>query len=189
MELFFVTSNLHKFRKMGASLGYPLQQVDLDLLEIQTAKVAEVIEHKVKEAYRQVGKPVLVEDTGLTFAAWNGLPGALIRWFLTSVGNDGICTMLDGFTDRRAVAESCIGFYDGTKFAAFSATVSGVITQAPRGSYGFGWDPIFQPNWAEKTFAEFAPGESLLVDMRRDAALQMRAYLEKEDELSNTGDH
>lgn len=51
MELFFVTSNLHKFRKMGASLGYPLQQVDLDLLEIQTAKVAEVIERKVKEAY------------------------------------------------------------------------------------------------------------------------------------------
>lgn len=184
MKLFLVTSNRHKFDKIAQALGYPLQQIDLDLLEIQTTKVADVIEHKVKEAYRLVGKPVLVEDTGLRFEAWNGLPGALIRWFLTSVGNDGICKMLEGFANRQAVAESCIGFYDGTNFAAFSATVSGLITQTPRGNNGFGWDPIFQPDGSQKTFAEFAAGEVLRVDMRHDAAMQMRGYLEKSGVLS-----
>ena len=179
MELYMVTSNLHKFRKIAAAFSHPLQQIDLDLLEIQTTDVQQVVEHKVKEAYRQVGKPVLVEDTGLTFEAWNGLPGALIRWFLTTVGNEGICTMLDGFSNRRAVAESCVGFYDGTRFALFSATVAGEITPAPRGDYGFGWDPIFQPDWSTKTFAEIKPDEPLLVDMRWNATVQMREYLEK----------
>lgn len=184
MELFLVTSNRHKYDKIAAALGYPLQQIDLDLLEIQTTKVAEVIEHKVKEAYRRVGKPVLVEDTGLSFAAWHGLPGALIRWFLTSVGNEGICRMLNGFADRRAVAESCIGFYDGAHFAAFTATAPGTISAAPRGNFGFGWDAIFQPDGSTKTFAEFAPGEALPIDMRRSAALQMRAYLEEVGAMS-----
>lgn len=179
IELCLVTSNTHKFLKIQTAFGHPLHQVDLDLLEVQSTDVKEVVEHKVKEAYRQVGKPVLVEDTGLTFAAWHGLPGALIRWFLKSVGNEGICRMLDGFPNRQAVAESCIGFYDGSDFAAFSATVSGVITLTPRGNFGFGWDPIFQPDWSEKTFAEMTPEQPLLIDMRREAAFAMRKYLEK----------
>lgn len=87
--------------------------------------------------------------------------------------------MLDGFSNRRALAESGIGFYDGTNFAAFSSTMSGLIVPAQRGNFGFGWDSIFQPHGAEKTFAEFAPGEPLPIDMRRAAALPLRAYLEK----------
>ena len=179
MELFIVTSNSHKYRKIESALELPLQRIDLDLPEIQATSVAEVVEHKVKEAYRQVGQPVLVEDTGLTFAAWNGLPGALIRWFLNSVGNEGMCRMLDSFANRQAMAESWLGYYDGIDFAAFSGVVSGSIPHSPRGTYGFGWDPIFQPDWSEKTFAEMKADEPLLIDMRRDAAQLMRTYLQR----------
>ncbi|MEZ4866365.1 MAG: non-canonical purine NTP pyrophosphatase [Caldilineaceae bacterium] len=181
-ELLFVTSNANKVAKIQAVLGRPLQQIDLDLPEVQAVDVKEVIEQKAREAYRQVGKPVLVEDTGLAFDAWNGLPGALIRWFLKTVGNASICTMLDGFADRRAVAETCIGFYDGVNFVAFSGYAPGVITTSPRGEQGFGWDPIFQPDGSTKTFAELAPDEKRAVDMRRDAALQLRAYLATREE-------
>lgn len=180
MELIFVTSNAHKVAKVQAVLGFPLQQIELDLPEVQAVAVKDVIEAKVRAAYQQVGKPVIVEDTGLTFAAWNGLPGALVKWFLETVGNAGMCAMLDSFADRRATAETCLGFYDGSKIVAFSGFACGVITPTPRGSHGFGWDPIFQPQGSEKTFAELATGEQRLVDMRRDAALQLRAYLKNQ---------
>lgn len=177
MELFFVTSNINKVAQVQSVLGMPVQQVDLDLPEVQAVQVQEVIEQKVREAYRQVGKPVLVEDTGLFFEAWNGLPGALVKWFLKTVGNEGMCAMLDPFQHRRATAETCLGFYDGTDFLAFSGYAPGVITHTPRGTFGFGWDAIFQPDGSDKTFAELAPTEVRTVDMRRDAALQMRAFL------------
>jgi XTP/dITP diphosphohydrolase len=43
-------------------------------------------------AYAKLRRPVLVDDTGLVLNAWNGLPGALIAWFLRSVGVEGILT-------------------------------------------------------------------------------------------------
>ncbi len=178
MALFFVTSNINKVAKIQTVLGHPIEQVDLDLPEIQAVDVKEVIEAKAREAYQQIGKPVLVEDTGLFFDAWNGLPGALIKWFLQTVGNEGICTMLQPFANRRATAETCLGVFDGTDFVTFSGYAPGIIPHEPRGTLGFGWDPIFQPDGSAKTFAELTPDDIRTVDMRRDAALQLRGYLE-----------
>ncbi|MBI4133281.1 hypothetical protein HY478_01575 [Candidatus Uhrbacteria bacterium] len=52
------------------------------LLEPQGISVEDIVRVKARDAYGKVGEPVLVEDTGLAFLAWNGLPGALIKWFL-----------------------------------------------------------------------------------------------------------
>ena len=178
MSLVFVTSNANKVQKIQTVLGRSVEQIDIDLPEIQAVDVKDVIEAKAREAYKQIGKPVLVEDTGLFFEAWNGLPGALIKWFLETVGNEGICTMLQPFADRRATAETCLGLFDGTDFVTFSGYAPGIIPHKPRGTLGFGWDPIFQPDGSEKTFAELTPDDERTVDMRRDAAQQLRAYLD-----------
>ena len=51
-------------------------------------------------------EPVLVDDTGLAVHAWNGLPGALVAWFIDTVGPQGILDMATGITDRRATDRS-----------------------------------------------------------------------------------
>ncbi|MEM7028285.1 MAG: non-canonical purine NTP pyrophosphatase [Chloroflexota bacterium] len=180
MDIRFATGNKFKVEALEKWLEKPVQQVNLDLVEIQAIQVRDVIEHKAREAYRIVGKPVIVEDTGLYFAAWNGLPGALIRWYLETVGNDGICQMLTAFDDVSATAESCWGYFDGTTFHEFSGVVAGSISREPRGEHGFGWDPIFIPAGWNKTHAEMTPEESKTISMRRQAILKLRAYLEEQ---------
>ena len=185
MKLAIVTGNANKVAQIAKHLEHPIEQIDVDLPEIQAVRVEDVIEAKAREAFRQVRRPVIVEDTGLAFEAWNGLPGALIKWFLESMGNEGICKMLNGFDNRRVVAQTCIGFYDGdasgSEFVAFSGFASGVVPVEPRGTLGFGWDAIFQPEGSTKTFAEMTPDEVRTVDMRRDAALGLKGYLDHQN--------
>jgi non-canonical purine NTP pyrophosphatase (RdgB/HAM1 family) len=178
VDILFATSNPHKAQQVQELLGRPVQQVDVAVPEIQALQVQAVIEPKARAAYEQVGKPVLVEDTSLSIHAWYGLPGALVRWFLETVGNDGICKMLEGYEQLDAIAETCIGYFDGGSFVAFSGVVEGRIARHPRGQRGFGWNPIFIPNGWDKTYAEMTPEEGASVSMRKIAVLKLRAYLD-----------
>ena len=177
--LVVVTGNPAKAQVIQAAIERPTTHLNLDLPEIQSVHVREVIEHKARAAYQAVGQPVLVEDTGLFIKAWNGLPGALVKWFLHTVGNDGICKMLEGYEQLDAVAEACLGYFDGETFAAFSGAIDGKIARRPTGQGGFGWDPIFIPNGWEKTFAELTPEESKQVSMRRLAWAKLKVYLDE----------
>lgn len=177
MQYIFITSNQHKVQELQRILEVPVQQRQIDLPEIQAVDVGDVIEAKAKYAFETVKQPVIVEDTGLSFHAWNGLPGALVTWFLQSVGVDGLCTMLHGFKNREAHAETCIGYYDGVTMHVFRGTVDGTIVTTPRGTGGFGWDPIFVPNGSTQTYAELAAEQKLTVSMRTQAALKFKEYL------------
>jgi len=181
MALLFATGNPHKVEQVAASLDRPVIQTTIDLPEIQAVDVRDVIEEKTRAAFGMVKQPVLVEDTSLAFHAWNGLPGALIKWFLDGVGNEGLCKMLSTYEDRRATAETCIGCFDGRAFIVFTGSVEGQITMHPRGERGFGWDPIFQPSGSEKTFAEMSAEEAAPFNMRKLAALQLKTYLNSPD--------
>lgn len=177
MQLLIATSNDNKIRELQAILGQPVEQVDLDLLEVQAVAVEEVIEKKAREAFTQLGQQVLVEDTGLAIHAWNGLPGALVRWFLKTVGPSGICQMLDSFSDRSATATTCLGFFDGDQVKVFTGQVRGNIATTPRGERGFGWDSIFIPNGSNHTFAEMSAAEKDAVSMRRQAVEKLKEFL------------
>jgi inosine/xanthosine triphosphate pyrophosphatase family protein len=69
VEILLATSNEYKAKAVQATLGRPVQHLKIDLPEVQTIEVKEVIEHKAREAYHLVGKPVLVEDTSLAVQA------------------------------------------------------------------------------------------------------------------------
>ena len=104
-QLKFVTGNVNKVREASMILGFPLKQVSrLITNEIQTCDINEIVKHKAQQAYDELKCPVLVEDSGLIFAAWNGLPGGLVKWFEISVGCNGLLKMLDGFKNREAFA-------------------------------------------------------------------------------------
>jgi non-canonical purine NTP pyrophosphatase (RdgB/HAM1 family) len=178
MTLQIATTNHGKAREIEFVLKRPVQCIDLELTEIQAIDVRDIIEIKAKEAYRVVTEPVLVEDTGLYFDAWDGLPGALIRWFLDSVGNSGLCKMLERYEVRGARAETWIGYFDGESLFTFSGIVTGEIVPVPRGNAGFGWDSIFQPTGWDKTFAEMTQAEKDSTSMRKIAALKLKQFLD-----------
>ncbi len=161
MEALFVTSNHNKAREAAEILGVELRSIALDLPELQDLDVAQVAAAKAaaaREALDAPDSPILVEDSGFVIDAWNGLPGALTKWFLASVGNEGILNMLSGEKDRsaRAVCAVAIAFADAST-RVFLGEVGGTIAPELRGSGGFGWDTMFIPEGCSETYAEQGP--------------------------------
>ena len=85
-----ITGNAGKAAEYAAMLGIEVTPAKAELTEVQSLDVADVAARKAADAYAQLGEPVLVDDTGLTIHAWNGLPGALVAWFIDTVGPQGI---------------------------------------------------------------------------------------------------
>jgi len=174
---FFATKNENKLREVNEILGRNLEQISVELFEPQGVDVETVVREKAEDAFHKAGKFVLVEDTGLEFAAWNGLPGALVKWFLDTVGNEGILKMLAGETNRKAVAKTAVGFFDGAQARVFVGEISGTIQEAIRGTGGFGWDSIFVPDGHGKSFAEMTSEEKNAISMRKLALERMKVEL------------
>ncbi|MEK7093724.1 MAG: non-canonical purine NTP pyrophosphatase [Patescibacteria group bacterium] len=182
MNLTFITGNAAKAEQLGRHLDHPIAHKKLDLAEIQSLDLHEIIEHKTKEAHKQIGNMVLVEDTYLTFKPLGRLPGPLIKWFLAELDNAGLCKLLDGYENREAVAEVCFGLYDGKELKMFEGEVRGTIAPVPRGERGFGWDPIFIPEGYTKTWGEMDNEEQKETSMRRIALKKLEVFLRENGE-------
>ncbi|MFQ5431526.1 MAG: RdgB/HAM1 family non-canonical purine NTP pyrophosphatase [Nitrospinota bacterium] len=175
----FVTGNPNKLREAREILGIDIQQANPGgLEELQTIYVEELIRHKAEEAYKKIGAPIIVEDTGLVFHAWNGLPGALIKWFLKTVDNEGLIKMLCGEEDRKALAQCYIAYNDGNEIRVVKGEISGTISDTVRGDSGFGWDKIFIPEGYDRTFGEMAAEEKNSFSMRKRAFENLRTLFE-----------
>ena len=176
-HLIFVTSNLGKLREAEAVLGVKLAHRALDLVEIQSLILEEVVHHKAVMAWERVGRPVVVEDTSLELVGMNGFPGPLVRWLLVSVGPEGICRLADAFADRRAIVHCLTCAVDGGEEAFGLGTVEGTIAKAPRGRKGFGWDSVFEPSGGRKTYAEMGAAEKNRISHRRKALEELKKAL------------
>ena len=162
MNLHFVTSNPNKFRELSELLELNLSHIDLDLQEIQTTDLHELVKFKIRKAYEYAQAPVIVEDTSLYFVAWNELPGPLIKFFLKNLGLSGIVRALDEFNNNSACAVCCLGFTkDGERIQLFEGKINGFIVN-PRGSQNFGWDAIFLPEGHQQTFGQMSLKEKNL---------------------------
>lgn len=187
-DLTLVTGSASKLAEAQRILRVPLRSVALDLPEPQAVEVAAVVEAKARAAWEALGGvPVMVDDTGLSFDAWNGLPGALVKWFLATAGPEGVCRMLDPFATRAAAAVTVIAVYDGT-LHTFEGRVRGTVPRTPRGDGGFGWDPLFIPDGSARTFAEMAPEEKDGFSMRRIALESLAAALSPTEERTGCDD-
>jgi XTP/dITP diphosphohydrolase len=175
--LLFVSSNPGKVREVEAILGFPIEQLALDLPEIQQIDVEAVVREKARAAYAAAGRPVVVEDTGLFIDALNGLPGALGRWFLKTIGPEGICNLIPAGAERGALARTAVALCDGETVEVLTGEVRGEIVASPRGDGGFGWDSTFQPAGSSHTFAEMDQEEKNRFSMRRQALDRLKARL------------
>ncbi|HET6355407.1 RdgB/HAM1 family non-canonical purine NTP pyrophosphatase [Streptomyces sp.] len=172
-----VTKNAGKAREFERILGVKIQPVSMALPELQELDVVKVAERKAALAFAELNRPVLVDDSGLVINAWNGLPGALVSWFLDSVGNAGIIRMMAGWPDRSARVVTAIGYCDEGGTAVFEGAVTGHIASEEAGTNGFGYDPIFIPAGCDRTFAQLTDEEKDSISMRRRALDKARSAL------------
>lgn len=136
---------------------------------------------KALAAAREAGLAALADDSGFCVAALGGAPGVLsARW--AGPGKDFAPAMarvnaeLATSTDRRAwfTAALCLAWPDG-ETATFLGRVEGSAIWPPRGTRGFGYDPIFLPDGATETFGEMAPDAKEAISHRARAFAQLRA--------------
>jgi XTP/dITP diphosphohydrolase len=163
-EVLFATSNKGKVieaQLVVEPFGITLKPIDLSKREIQSDDLREIAEEAAFSIAREKLVSVLVEDSGLFINALNGFPGPYSAYVYRTVGIQGILDLLKHSTQReaqfRAAAAYCRPNERPHGFAGF---VNGIITEGPRGSGGFGFDPIFAPNEnRSETFAEMTAEE------------------------------
>ncbi|HEX7522225.1 MAG TPA: RdgB/HAM1 family non-canonical purine NTP pyrophosphatase [Acidimicrobiia bacterium] len=137
--------------------------------------------------------PAIADDTGLEVEALDGRPGVRSARYAGDAASyaDNVAKLLRELAglpvERRAARFSTVAIArwpDGREVAALG-TVDGVITDAPRGHEGFGYDPVFVPLEGDgRTFAEMAPSEKHALSHRgrafRTLARGVQAVLEAE---------
>lgn len=177
-EITFITGNQGKADYLAKYLGHPVAHQKIDLDEIQSMDLKEIVEHKVRQAFEIVKNPVIVEDVSLEFEALNGLPGPFIRFFVDHVPFETICSMVDGKT-RNATAKCVFGYFDGENLQLFEGQLEGRIAEAPTGDNGYGWDKLFIPEGYDVTRA------SLEEEDDRKTYLQLKPFEKLKNFLEN----
>lgn len=115
LQLFTQAKKLEQFKQiLGDQFDFKNQNVDRNFFiylvpELQ-GDPEEVAREKVLIAYKSTNKAVLVEDTSLGFNAYKGLPGPYIKWFLKSVGPEGLAKMVQPFDDKTGFAMCIIAY-------------------------------------------------------------------------------
>ena len=155
----FITGNQHKADYFSRQMGMDIPHQKVELEELQSLDLHEIVAHKLKQAYQIVGSPVIVEDVSLGYNALNGLPGPFIRWFTEVAGPEACCWLLDGYDDRSAVISCTFGYYDGQKMEFFDSAMHGTISKRPAGENGFGFDSFFVMEGRSETRAEMPQEE------------------------------
>ncbi|EHB44360.1 Nucleoside-triphosphatase rdgB [Mycolicibacterium rhodesiae JS60] len=124
---------------------------------------------KARDGYAATGLPTVADDSGITVAALNGMPGVLSARWAGVHGEDGanndllLAQLRDVPDERRAAAfvSACALVYGpgDADCAVVRGEWPGVIARKPRGAGGFGYDPLFIPEGETRSAAELSPAE------------------------------
>ena len=177
-----VTGNKGKAAEIERILGFKFDAVDLDLPEIQSMDARTVAAAKAKAAFDLLKIPVVVDDTSLYIDHLGGLPGPFVTWFMSAIGEQRLVDMLRGASSRKATVACCIGYADAQGIVhTFLGEAVGEMASEPRGisAKSLGFDSIFIPQGASKTFAEMTGEEKDMFSHRRKALDLFKAFMDK----------
>jgi XTP/dITP diphosphohydrolase len=170
----FVTTNVHKFREARRVLsGYRIATALLRVgaVEIQNDNPVNIAKASALDAVKNSGLPVFVEDAGIFIEALNGFPGPYSSYVFRTVGTKGILKLMKNRENRDAYFQAVIAFSSpGEPPICFIGIVKGKISLEERGTSGFGYDPIFEPDRGDgRTFAEMTREEKNKLSHRAEA--------------------
>ena len=186
------TGNQHKVEEYKELLAD--QNVELKSLKdypncpevVEDGKTfAENASKKAVEVCRYCDVPAFADDSGLEVEALGGEPGIFSSRYADTDAERiaKILKNLEGKDNRRARFVCVIAIaINGEVIETFEGEVKGTIVDAPRGSNGFGYDPIFQPDGYDKTFAEMTDEEKNKISHRANAVKKALEFIE--DEMS-----
>ena len=195
MSFVLVTGNPDKAVEAERILGYRPEIEPLDLPEIQSLDLGEVLIAKARAAWQSLadaGRPtaVVVEETGLELASMNGFPGPLVKWMLESLGAEGLARAALALGDPGVAAVCALAYLDcsdgsgGDELLLIGGgRTDGTLTLPPRGEHGFGWDPVFVPEGETLTYAELSPETKDEIGHRGRAWRHFRGVLRKAGRL------
>ena len=170
-ELFFASSNEHKFQeaeRILANLGMQINLFKTTLEEIQSNNLNDIAEKKAINAYDLIQKPVIIEDDGLFINTLNGFPGPYSSYVYDTIGNKGIMDLLENSQVRDAKFVSIIAYCDSDcDVKLFESSIPGKISSIIEKG-GWGYDPIFIPDGESKTYANVSDKDKF---SHRSAAL------------------
>jgi XTP/dITP diphosphohydrolase len=185
-RLIIATHNPHKREELQSILRSDLQNnIEILTLDDIHPPIGEIEETgltlednaliKALAVHEKVFIPTIADDTGLEVDALDGAPGVFsARYSGENATYDSNVTKLlaemQGKPDRRAKFSTVIAFIDeNNEQHFFRGEVDGEIAIAPRGTNGFGYDPLFVPENGEKTFAEMTSDEKNNISHRSRA--------------------
>jgi XTP/dITP diphosphohydrolase len=140
---------------------------------------------KAREGLRHTGLPTVADDSGLTVAAMNGMPGVFsARWSGRHGDDTGNVDLLlrqlgdvpDGQLGAAFVCAVVLALPDGREWTVHGE-MRGRLVRSPRGSGGFGYDPIFVPDGHTRTSAELTPAEKDAISHRGQAMRALASIL------------
>jgi XTP/dITP diphosphohydrolase len=180
VKLAVVTGNLHKAQEVAAYLAgiIEVEHVAMECPEFRNNDVGEIAKGKARFAFQTLGRPLIVDDTAFCIDALKGFPGPYAAYVLDTLGNMGILKLMEGVINRNACFVTARGFADSEGIRVFKGAIEGNIV-APRGSGGFGYDPIFEVNG--RTFAEISLAEKNTLSHRARALAAFAAWVGKKE--------
>jgi XTP/dITP diphosphohydrolase len=195
VRLLLASANPDKAAEISAVLTAAVPGLDLaprpaDLADVDETGTTLLENARLKAAAlaAATGEAAVADDTGLAVDALDGAPGVYSARFAGEDATyaDNVAKLLrelDGVAPDRRTARfetvALVRWPDGREVAA-TGEVEGVITTAPRGEHGFGYDPIFEPLEGDgRTFAELLPVEKHALSHRGRAFRALAAELAK----------
>ncbi len=192
MEIVLATRNkkkIEEIKRITAGLAILIFTLDdfPDCPEVEEDGVT-FKENAIKKAVtiaRYTGKPSLADDSGLEVYALNGAPGTLSARYAGDSSDDRkniekLLKEMHFIKDRRARFVCCIAlaFPDGY-INIFYGYSEGSIGTEPKGSSGFGYDPVFYPEGYNRTFAEMSDQEKDSLSHRGKALKEIQQFIKQ----------
>jgi XTP/dITP diphosphohydrolase len=193
MKIVFASANKNKIREINALLN-DLHQViglaDVGITEEIPETAATIKENSLLKAQyvSKVLKPtqqqlaVFADDSGLEVEALYGAPGVYSARYAGIPKNDDannkkLISELKTFTNRKARFVTVITLIIENQVHYFEGEVTGTIAYEPRGTNGFGYDPLFIPRGYRSTFAELSPEVKNTISHRGIAVRKLIEFL------------
>lgn len=192
-QLIMATNNEHKLREIRQILGEEFEVKGLAEIGCHEdiPETSDTLEgnarQKARYVYEHYGLDCFADDTGLEVEALNGAPGIFTARFgsLNGYGDShdsqaNIRCLLDklkGKRNRTARFCTAIALIQDGEEHLFEGIVNGKIVKKLRGTDGFGYDPVFEPEESGLTFAEMGPTEKNRISHRGRATKKLVEYL------------
>jgi dITPase (EC 3.6.1.-) len=180
MKIRIATSNPHKLAEISKILtpfGIAVERLDAEKVEVQDDDVAIVARKAAELLCPRYGDYTVVEDTGLYIDALGGFPGPYAEYVYRTIGLSGVLKLLEGVSNRFAVFKCAVAICLGGEVHVFTGETRGYIVHVPKGSGGFGYDPIFMPEGSGLTYAEMGEEAKNKVSHRAKAFTALARWL------------